>query len=275
MIRTARPPEPAEFAARVREAELHVAAIARERPPASEDFAPRWRAFKAVLAAAQHGRCGYCDLICTGHGDVEHFRPKAAVHVLAGAPSERGPPRVTTASERGWWWLAYAWSNYLLACARCNQKWKRCLFPLATPLVGPPRPDGEEEPLLLHPFDGPDPEAHLTFDRFGAILPRSAHGRATILTCGLHRRRLLSARRLPANRAHGHVDALESPVPSARMDALLALGQQGTHTEMLACVTRCIWRERRGTAWRDAFLAGPHGWDVPRAETRRALGLLR
>ncbi len=68
---------------------------------------------------AQHWRiCAYCskELDRGDWGDVEHFRPKGRVHE---AP-EHG----------GYWWLAYAFSNYLLSCGYCNSSRKGTKFPL-------------------------------------------------------------------------------------------------------------------------------------------------
>ena len=59
---------------------------------------------------AMHGRsCAYCDrnLPGTDRGDVEHFRPKSI-----------------------YWWLAYSFDNYLLACTACNSSYKGNKFPL-------------------------------------------------------------------------------------------------------------------------------------------------
>jgi uncharacterized protein (TIGR02646 family) len=59
---------------------------------------------------AMHGRsCAYCDRELPGNdrGDVEHFRPKSI-----------------------YWWLAYRFDNYLLACSVCNSAYKGEKFPL-------------------------------------------------------------------------------------------------------------------------------------------------
>jgi HNH endonuclease len=59
---------------------------------------------------AMHGRsCVYCDRELPGNdrGDVEHFRPKSI-----------------------YWWLAYSFENYLLACSVCNSAYKGEKFPL-------------------------------------------------------------------------------------------------------------------------------------------------
>ena len=68
---------------------------------------------------AFHGRaCAYCgcELPRNDRGDVDHFRPKGSVHEDPG--------------HGGYWWLAYAFDNYLLSCTPCNRHRKRDGFPL-------------------------------------------------------------------------------------------------------------------------------------------------
>jgi hypothetical protein len=80
-------------------------------------------AVKAALVAAQHKKCCFCESIVGTDGDVEHFRPKAACRQTSGDALTRP----------GYYWLAYDWSNLLLACGPCNQRHKGNLFPLADP----------------------------------------------------------------------------------------------------------------------------------------------
>ncbi len=64
---------------------------------------------------AMHGRaCVYCDrnLPGTDRGDVEHFRPKST-----------------------YWWLAYRFDNYFLACSACNTAYKGNKFPILPPHI--------------------------------------------------------------------------------------------------------------------------------------------
>ena len=59
---------------------------------------------------AMHGRgCAYCQRNLPGsdRGDVEHFRPKNI-----------------------YWWMAYAFDNYLLSCSVCNSAIKVNRFPI-------------------------------------------------------------------------------------------------------------------------------------------------
>lgn len=179
-----------------------------------------WQDFKAAFSAAQHGRCGYCELpvIAGQHGDVEHFAPKAAVTEFVNWENERGRETADLAkltgrnpSKRlpaGYWWLAYDWSNYLLACAVCNSVWKGNLYPVKQPPVrGNPDEAQRETPLLLNPFGRRDPARHLHFGIDGSVEPLddSDFGRETIRTCGLGRLALVQERTFSTTSAYGAV----------------------------------------------------------------------
>lgn len=133
-------------------------------------------AVKQALRQAQREKCCFCEALIGNEGDVEHFRPKAAVRQSATAPLEKP----------GYWWLAYSWDNLLLCCTHCNQREKKSLFPLANPHRRAQAPDDsltDEEPLFLDPSHV-DPREHITFDRYE---PRglTEKGRITIEALGL------------------------------------------------------------------------------------------
>lgn len=69
----------------------------------------RWKPAKNQLLAETGGKCAYCEapISAVAFGDVEHYRPKSS-----------------------YWWLAYCYDNYLVACQLCNQKFKRNAFPV-------------------------------------------------------------------------------------------------------------------------------------------------
>lgn len=79
----------------------------------------RWKVAKEQLFAESSGKCAYCeaDTRVVSHGDVEHFRPKSK-----------------------YWWLAYCYDNYLVACQVCNSVYKGNDFPLSDELkaLSPP-----------------------------------------------------------------------------------------------------------------------------------------
>jgi uncharacterized protein (TIGR02646 family) len=82
-------------------------------------FPPHWTKPDVRGALyAMHGRvCGYCGADVSEAGnDVEHFRPKSNV--------------LDDKTHGGYWWLAYEFSNYLLSCVVCNQRYKVDRFPM-------------------------------------------------------------------------------------------------------------------------------------------------
>ena len=266
MMRWMRPQEPADFEPKVEPLRATIARLAKIGRIRSDDFDPKWKNWKPTFLTAQHNRCAYCDLNITGWADIEHFRPKAGLDFLAHfSPAEPPRPKPNAVSDRGWWWLAYAWSNYLVACEQCNQKWKKNLFPLLGGHAGSPSQTDSEVPLLLHPFDGPDPEAHLTFDREGAVSAQgqSPYGMATIRTCGLYRPSLAEARHSTAAATHENLADLDSGVREVRLKALRTLARDGSPGTSLASVTRCIWRDKTDVPWNSAFILGADGGCSP------------
>jgi hypothetical protein len=169
-----------------------------------------WRdeRYKEAFIAAQHGKCGYCETFALNHAPpMEHHAPKGEVQTLVAEGLEGTKARglsyrvvgrsTPTISTTGYHWLIYAWTNWLLACERCNTGWKRSLFPVQeAPHPCPPRPGRKVTPLLLSPFGPADPTEHLEFSERGEITPRgdSVRGRETIRTCGLHRESLRKVR---------------------------------------------------------------------------------
>lgn len=143
---------------------------------------------KRALVDAQHGKCCFCESKTGMDGDVEHYRPKAG---FSQAKRQRiqGP---------GYYWLAYEWSNLLLCCSICNQRFKRSLFPLAdaSRRAKSHHADvGREEPLFINPAER-DPEEHISF-RHEIPYPvgGSGAGKATINALGLDREILNERRR--------------------------------------------------------------------------------
>jgi uncharacterized protein (TIGR02646 family) len=146
---------------------------------------------KAQLSAEQFGKCCYCEAPFTanGYGDVEHFRPKAAI-LPKGAEQLVYP---------GYYWLAYNWQNLLFSCQICNQQFKKNHFGLekeenrirshhqANTLP-------TEVPLLVDPTND-DPEKAVTFKRENAIpVEGSLRGKYMIEHLGLQRSSLADAR---------------------------------------------------------------------------------
>lgn len=220
MIQYQRPAVPVGFEAKVGPARKAVAAAirARKRP----DFPELWADYKAAFADAQQLKCAYCELFVTaGHpGAVEHVAPKGAVRVLSTKPEEwgaevsvgtaslvRGSRKGRDLSDRGYWWLAYDWRNYVLSCTVCNSTYKGSYYPLhPVPKKGwrPSQRSKKHAPLLLGCFDDPAPWRHFEIARAtGAISGTTPRGVATVATCGLFRESLRQARHTITQQAYG------------------------------------------------------------------------
>jgi uncharacterized protein (TIGR02646 family) len=149
---------------------------------------------KKKLIALQYGKCAFCEskVIKIGHGDVEHFRPKAAYKSATGEPL-RYP---------GYYWLAYDWQNLFFSCQLCNQKFKGNLFPLEDEtgrVVHHTLDYRTERAVLLHPTDD-NPSEHIFFkDEVPVPKNSSERGRQTIKLIGLDRLELNEARREALN----------------------------------------------------------------------------
>lgn len=133
-------------------------------------------------------RCAWCERFRDERGELhmDHRYPKSAVSRWKVDPPEvcDVPPEVERVGL-GFWWMAWRWDNLLLACWTCNAAWKRDLFPF----------DANAAPLLLHPHEPFATRDHFRWNATGHVESVSPRGHATIVTCGLNRRNLVSARR--------------------------------------------------------------------------------
>lgn len=186
------PPESAEWntwrrKCRAARAEL-IADVANGQSPRINDKLYKNKALLDVYKCSRgpfFGKCAYCEapVRVDQHGDIEHWRPKRAVSDLEGKPVE----------HPGYYWLAYDWTNLLLSCITCNQKWKRTRFPVKGQHASQPGAESDEQPLLLNPLSD-DPEQHLYVDRSGVMIARTDRGKASITVCGLNREELVKER---------------------------------------------------------------------------------
>jgi hypothetical protein len=104
------------------------------------------------------------------------------------------PPKQIPVSS-GYWWLAFSWDNYSLACYTCNETFKRNLFPVVEPRL--PFQEGvehQERALLIHPATSFNVKDHFSWTIGGIMEAVSDEGRATIITCGLNRKDLIDLR---------------------------------------------------------------------------------
>lgn len=112
----------------------------------SKDFKPYWREedVRKTLWKHHNGKCCYCERKreLKRESDVEHYRPKSEI------TKEKKHP--------GYWWLAYEWKNYLIACKPCNQAHKKNHFPLLPDGKRAKKPEDDlikEKPVLINPID--------------------------------------------------------------------------------------------------------------------------
>ncbi len=151
-----------------------------------------------------YGKCAYCETYITDfqRGDIEHFRPKAAVANEVDEPI----------SHPGYYWLAYDWQNLLPSCTVCNQPTtvggkkigKHNRFPVIDQHAQAPNEVDTEQPLLINPAspkDDDDPSKHLAIDiDTGLMIPLTERGRMCIEIFGLNQRDQLIEERRRATR---------------------------------------------------------------------------
>lgn len=168
--------------------------IATDSKVQSEDFSPYWleNDVRGVLHSHQYGKCCYCERKreLKRESDLEHYRPKARVAEEADHP--------------GYWWLAYDWSNYLIACKPCNEAHKEDHFPLLNGgrrTFSPTDNISEENPVLINPYEE-NPEDYIAYvwEESGNFLVKAVgkddedRGSKTIRLMQLNRTELLDDR---------------------------------------------------------------------------------
>jgi len=125
--------------------------------------ADRYRAFRDWLFRLSEGKCWFTEADDKGsHMEVEHFRAKKVAKELDGRERD------------GYWWLAFDWRNFRLACNIPNRR-KGGYFPLKPGCyfaTAASRAIGGEEPCLLDPAVARDPQL-LDFDEEGKARPSS------------------------------------------------------------------------------------------------------
>lgn len=265
MERYKRPKIPTNFSTHIQAAK---AAVQRAIDNTEEPiFDNKWGDFKHFFAKAQNHKCGYCEMRVTGvdYGDVEHYFPKGEIWALKddentwGIESEDAcivsNREKIVISQSGYWWKAYEWNNYLFACKICNQRWKLCYFPVKKKKRNaPPLKDINEAPLLLNPFQGPNPTAHLSFSLNGSITPYegSEYGFETIRTCGLDRESVRYSRESIARRAHRLIrEILHSNDETEIERALWNIFELGDDQEPHSGMVKCIYEQSIDEKWKD------------------------
>ena len=144
---------------------------------------------KNRLVEIHHCKCCYCEKkFPSGILQVEHIRPKGGVRQTLDQTTDEWP---------GYYWLAYEWTNLLLACQICNgttNKWT--FFPLANPTkrARSHHDDVTKERALFIDPSKQNPRRHIRFEN---ELPkgRTPTGRMTIKGIGLDSPQLMGNRR--------------------------------------------------------------------------------
>lgn len=256
-----------------------------------------WQNLKPHFMKAQHQKCGYCEVQVSAHGDVEHYRPKSEVQELVAEGTELANSRklrgrkIPAITEKGYWWLAYEWENYLLSCAICNQKYKSALFPVAPNRIArdhqkfkaqdPQKKDvGKEEPLLINPFEKDlDPFTHFEFLKSGVIKPRNRdiRGLETIRVCGLHRISLKQLRGPKAVEIWDDSEEFLNATPKSNYQRRLATGLffSGHKINSFAGMTRIIFKQVTTLDWKDleALIIKENWMPIVEEKVRNAMAI--
>ncbi len=210
-------------------------------------------------AKTRYSKCVWCERLrdASRELDVEHYRPTLEIKEWTGDPPliSDTPPAQTSVGS-GYWWLAFEWTNYSLACRTCNQGWKRNLFPVDPPRISPcvPGIEAREVPLLLDPGSSFRTRDHFRWTIEGIVEPVSPEGRATIITMGLNRNELLDRR---AKTALDTKRALDRFVTALRNDttdsepAFAELRSRGSRREEFTSMVRWLVEERLGCRWEE------------------------
>lgn len=228
-----------------------------------EVFPGIWKEFKAYFSYAQFGKCGFCEsrVVNAYPGDVEHYRPKSAISMLRDDVDALGQQQealggitdrlLNPVSSTGYYWLAYDWSNYLLACSICNGL-KGTIFPVKNdPRIIPPlKGNAPENALLLNPFDEEPPASHLKFQSNGYVQSRTIYGRATIDTCGLYREELREERRKIAIRAYERGGSLKRSANKRDPQLLRDCWDLGADDVSHCGMVRSIFEDVAAISWK-------------------------
>lgn len=205
----------------------------------------------------EYAKCHWCErrLRWKGELNVEHYRPKGGVTRWDGNPpliSDEPPKQIPVST--GYWWLAFTWDNYSLACYSCNTAFKRNLFPMVEPrLPFQEGVEGQEKPLLIDPASSFQVRDHFHWYDDGIMDGVSDEGRATIITCGLNRNDLLDLRAKVARKTLREVRAFQVASEMGRKDDLRAardeLARLGDRQSEFTSMVRSLFEKYIGIDW--------------------------
>ncbi len=270
MLKFKRPQKPKGFEKNVKEKRKEVEENVKsgEKP----NFDALWKNYKEDLAKSQHTKCGYCETrIATDNGDVEHYAPKSQISEFKNVnPKTWGEEKkflnnvknrqLAVKCDSGYWWLAYEWNNYLLACSLCNRTWKRTLFPILEKRTDIPNKKDKETKLLLNPFDNIKPEQHFCYEPTGIIKAKekmvgdksvkSIYGFETIRTCGLDRNVLTINRKEKATLAFFKIKMISRESDKEKqLEYFRDIYNAGNEKYEYAGMVRIIFQQKTGIKW--------------------------
>lgn len=264
MMSLVRPPAQADFVAKSQTYLVALQDIAAGGTPIDGDhFEKRklWSVPKHKEALVGTSRiltkCAWCEQHCEWRRqlDVEHYRPKAAVTRWEGSPplvSDVPPEQVPVSG--GYWWLAFDWNNYSLACGPCNQGWKRSLFPVrGTRATYSQGMEAHEVALLLDPMSSFRTADHFSWNKLGIMNAASDRGEATIITCGLNRSPLVALRARTARTVLAEIEMLRRTLrsPTVADRHLRALRELCDPASQFAGMNRWWVEQTTGKTWED------------------------
>jgi hypothetical protein len=152
------------------------------------NFDDMWGDIKQAYIVVQRSKCGFCEKPLEGkiEQDVEHFRPKKAIHAwqvpsavmqeITAAGFRVAQP--TGGPEPGYKYLAYHHLNYLTACKNCNSIRKKNYFPIAGRRKRGGRNPADmtsEYPYLVYPLSTVDDDPEQLIE-FVGVFPRPKRG---------------------------------------------------------------------------------------------------
>lgn len=138
---------------------------------------------KSELIENQNGKCAFCEqhVYSVSYGDVEHFRPK-------GGYMQDNKDKL---HKPGYYWLAYDWFNLLFCCQKCNQRYKKNLFPILNQNNRAKNHNDSieyEKPIFINPYVE-NPKFLIRFNEEVAVgKDKKARGRKTIEALQLNRK---------------------------------------------------------------------------------------
>ncbi len=255
---------PPEWKERARRFKAQVQALPADQRAFFINHHAIWRELRPFLEELSHGKCWYCERKWVREDPhVDHFRPKNRIKNKDGS------------EEEGYYWLAYEYTNFRLACSYCNclhsgsdeeARGKSDQFPL-DPRSKRATPDSnidDEVALLIDPTKLSDPPL-LWFLDSGEITSRASRGftqmRAleTINILNLNDIRLVEARKALWNQCQSLMRRADKAYK--KYDELRSVAANSEYEQTLLEMCNLIRRDKEFSATaRACFHGSPYFW---------------